>query len=269
MLALTQPMIEGTAPGIDQWGLAPLWQLICRESGGRFPAHYLDIGLLGLRYLPDHSGGSEVPWLSGLANWALARKPSPEDFKAAWFALKLLYPRAPHRWRKLVGDLLSTRRFADAGIHASAWWDIDNDFAPMQKQNFVGSATLQSPFPDDCARVIDHLSKPFAVVEPRIDQLLSGHRRYLHATGNSEYIVRAIHSLGKALIARAADEPRRRSLKAQTLAREGLMWAPNDMYLWGLWFDALVADGSLQGAEMIGWEAIRRFPQNPDSRTQL
>lgn len=269
MLALTQPLIVKALPSVDQWGLNPLWQQICRESGGRFPARYLDIGLLGLRYLPDHSNGSELPWVSGLAQWALAQHPSTEEFRARWFGLKPLYPRAPQRWRKLIGELLTTKRFVDAGIKAPAWWDIDDDFKPMTQQYFSAPESLRSPSPQDCNQVIAKFSDPFTAVEPLIDRLIVGHRRYLHATGDSQFIVRAIHALGQALIEDPAGEPHRRANKAQALAREGLDWEPNNPYLWSLWRDALAVEGNFHAAEMVGWELVRRLPENPEARTEL
>ena len=54
MLALTQKSVSEAAPELDANGLAPLWQRICREAGARLPRHYLSIGLLGLRRLPNN-----------------------------------------------------------------------------------------------------------------------------------------------------------------------------------------------------------------------
>jgi hypothetical protein len=95
MLALTQGLVAKVATDIDANGLAPMWQDICREAGGRLPPYYLSIGLLGLRRLPNVEESSQLPWVSGLAQWALAQHPSDSEFKTEWLALKPLYPRAP------------------------------------------------------------------------------------------------------------------------------------------------------------------------------
>ena len=79
-LALTQPLVAQSATEIDRQGLAPLWRQVCRESDGRLPQYYLDIGLLGLRRLPESPDGSELPWISGIAQWALAQNPSDSEF---------------------------------------------------------------------------------------------------------------------------------------------------------------------------------------------
>src|SRR5262249_40104694 len=95
------------------------------------------------------------------------------------------------------------------------------------------------------------------------------HRRYLNATGDAQYFVRAIHSLGRELIERGGDNPHARAQKVQALVREGLRWEPYSPYLWALWRDALVADDALDAAELIGWERVRRNPADADARTQL
>lgn len=271
-LALTQRLVAEAAPELDPHGLAPLWQRICRESGGRLPKRYLDIGLLGLRRLPETEGGSELPWIWGLAQWALAQNPSDSEFMAEWLALKALHPRAPQRWRKLVSGLLSAPLFTQAGIEPPAWWGTDPDVTPMlmKRKDFKSSdATVRSPMPEECNRVIEKFNSPFDVVKPQIDMLLQGHRRYLNATGDPHYFVRAIHALGVALIAQEGDNPDARAQKAEFLAREGLEWAPNDWYLWSLWRNALAAKGAFEAAEMVGWEFIRRDPLRPLACSQL
>lgn len=267
MLALTQGIVADANKDIDANGLAAMWQIICREAGGRLPRHYLSIGLLGLRRLPKVD---EPLWVSGLAQWALARHPSDADFKAEWMALKPLYPRAPQSWRRLVAKLLSAPIFNEEDVEAPAWWHVDPDFAPLIRGSFRSAdAPLRSPLPRDCDRVIEKLDESFETVEPLIDELFTGHRRYLYATGDARYFVRAAHTLGRELIERDGDNPHARTQKVQVLVREGLRWEPNNGYLWALWRDALAIDGDLDAAELIGWEFVRRDPANPEARTQL
>lgn len=269
-LALTQKLVAEKEPAIDVNGLVPMWQQICREAGARLPRHYLSIGLLGLRRLSSADQGSELPWVSGLAQWAVARHPSDAEFKAEWFALKPLYPRAPESWRKIVAKLLSAPAFKDAEIEAPEWWRVDPDFAPLVKGKYKSSeAPLRSPMPQDCDRVIAKLGEPFDNAEPLIDGLLASHRKYLNATGHSQYFVRAVHALGSALIDGSGDAPHARAQKAQALAREGLKWEPYDRHLWALWRDALVADDALEAAELVGWEFVRRDSTDVEGRNQL
>lgn len=128
MLAQTQSLTRTAMPLLDPFGLVSHWLSICENAGGTLPDYYLGIGLLGLRRLPDIGIGSELPWLTGLAWWADARRPTRDAFRTQWLALKFLYPRTPARWRELVGRVLSDPRFKGQGIVAPAWWDIDPDF---------------------------------------------------------------------------------------------------------------------------------------------
>ena len=67
MLALTQPIVFESAPNISAYDLMPMWQEVCRQADGPLRRHYLSIGLLGLRRLPNMR--AELQWLSGLAQW--------------------------------------------------------------------------------------------------------------------------------------------------------------------------------------------------------
>nr|WP_294528594.1 tetratricopeptide repeat protein [uncultured Rhodopila sp.] len=269
MLALTQPLLPRAAAA-EADSLAPLWLEICRQAGGALPRRYLSIGLLGLRRLPDTANGKEAPWLAGLAQWAMARRPTDAEFAAEWRALKPLYPRRDARWRELVGRLLDTKPFRDAEIVAPAWWGGDPDFAPLKRPDFrrTGEA-LRSPSPEDCNALIDRLGEPWQRIAPRIDLFLQRHRHFLSATGDSYYFVRAIHALGGALIRPGTDQPHDRAATAQALVREGLDWRPYDRHLWSLWREALKAGGALEAAERVGWEFIRRDPDHVEGRNQL
>ena len=265
MLALTQPLLEPA-----EGSLAPIWMDICRQAGGALPQRYLNIGLLGLRRLPGAGTGSEEPFMAGLAQWAMERNPSDAAFKGEWLALKPFYPRTPARWRELVWRLLNTKEFQDRDIKPPAWWACDAEIAPIGAPHFsIRGAALRSPGPRDCDGVIEELSKSWTAVEPQVDRLMESHRRFLKGTGDGQFFVRAIHSLGTALIETPADHPQARARKAQALALEGLEWEPYNRHLWSLWRDALVAEGALDAAEQVGWEAIRRDPDHVDARNQL
>ncbi|MCX7380582.1 MAG: tetratricopeptide repeat protein [Alphaproteobacteria bacterium] len=48
-----------------------------------------------------------------------------------------------------------------------------------------------------------------------------------------------------------------------------LGFEPHNPFAWALWRDGLEAQGALAAAEEVGWEALRRYPENPQWRTQL
>ena len=270
MLALTQPAVARMATGQTIPDLSPLWLEICRRSDAELPHRYLSIGLLGLRRLAVAPNGSEAPWIAGLAHWALEHRPSPEEFQAEWLALKPLYPRRDQRWRELVGHLLETKPFQDADIKAPGWWLGDRDFAPMAGENFrLTGDRLRSPGPDACDTLLKSIHEPWQRVAPMVDALLQAERRFLSAAGDPQFFVRTLHRLGTALIGPGGDEPFARARTAQFLAREGLSWQPFDRHLWSLWREALEAGGALEAAELVGWEHVRRDPNDPDARNQL
>ncbi|MBC7951728.1 MAG: tetratricopeptide repeat protein [Rhodospirillaceae bacterium] len=261
MLALTQPLIRAAVP-LD---MTPFWLNLCREAGDRLPSRYLDIGLLGLRRLPE-----EYAWLAGLAQWAKARQPSEAQFRAEWLALKPLYPKAPKRWRDLVGTLLASAPYQDVGIEAPAWWACDSDFAPLARPEArAAHRPIRSPMPDENQGVIDRFNLPFAQVRRNIISMIDRHRQFARVTGESRFAVRAIHSLGSALIGREGDCFADGCLLAADLAREGLEWQPFDSFLWSLWRDALAMIDAREAAETLGWEAVRRLPDNPRANTEL
>jgi hypothetical protein len=270
MLALTQPAVARMATGQALPDLSPLWLEICRRSDGDLPHRYLPVGLLGLRRVAVAPNGSEASWIAGLAQWAMEHDPSPEKFQAEWLALKPLYPRSDRRWRELIGHLLETKPFRDAGIKAPAWWLGDRDFMPMQRDNFrLTGSPLHAPVWDTAIHEIDHLHSSWDLMEHWIDSWLPRHRAYMAATGDSHYFVRSVHGLGVRLIRTTGNQPHTRARKAQDLAREGLAWAPFDRHLWSLWREALEAGGALEAAELVGWERVRRDPDDPDARIQL
>jgi len=270
MLALTQPLLASPDEAHASATLAPLWLDICRQADATLPRHYLGIGLLGLRRLPSSLVGTEMPWISGLAHWAMARNPKAAEFIGEWMALKPLYPRTDARWRGLIGQLLNAEPFRDAGIKAPAWWEGDPAFRPMLRVGYqMRGAALQTPSPEECQVELDRLEGVWDQTEPRIDALLQRYRAFVSATGESHFFVRALHKLGVALIRVDADAQGDRARKAQSMAREGLGWAPNDRHLWSLWRDSLAAEGALEAAEYVGWAAIRRDPGDVGSRSQL
>jgi tetratricopeptide (TPR) repeat protein len=277
MLALTQPLVAENRASNNPNDLASFWVDICAQAGGDvpraedvLPRRYLRIGLLGQRRLTGQMDGSESPWVAGLAHWALAQNPSGADFQSQWRSLKPLYPRTPARWRELVGRLLATAAFQGRRTELLDKWRGDPDIVPMLRDHFhMRGEMLRSPGPDACNAVILRLAEPWTRVEPLIDGLLRSEHRFLDATGDAQFFVRSMHRLGRALIQTPADEPYARARKAQALAREGLDWEPYNRHLWSLWREALEADGALEAAAEVGWEFVRRDPDDADARNQL
>lgn len=260
-LAVTQPVV-------DAEDLTRLWMDICREAGGALPGEYLDVGLMGLRRLPKMKHQtSEVPWLAGLAQWAMAQEPSEQEFAVEWLALKRVYPRQPAQWRKEISALLRTKQYRDAKIEPPEWWACDPQMAVMGRPDFQPADGYRSPMPDECKALIERLkATSYGEVVPAIETFTQAHVRFARATGISQHLVAAVHQLGTAL---AATRNEAACIRAEELARSALHWRPFDAHSWTLWADALEARGSVAASEIVRREQVRRLPFLIDARMQL
>jgi len=111
--------------------------------------------------------------------------------------------------------------------------------------------------------------KPFSTIEPRLRTLMQRHEGYAIRTGDTFYLVRTACNIGMRLLRERGDTPERRAATARDLARLALRFEPANVHGWALWSDALAAKGHMEAAELIDWEAIRRFPELPQQRTRL
>ena len=66
-----------------------------------------------------------------------------------------------------------------------------------------------------------------------------------------------------------AEERVERGKLAVSLAAQAFRNDPADVFAWPLMRDALVAAGRVADAELVGWESIRRFPEDVQYRAQL
>ena len=247
------------------------WYRLCEESGRSLHEGYFNVGLLGLRRLPpldgrkNEDGGRLNPEvIAGLFRWAAHLPPgqaSRKAFQHRLTALTVLYPRGPQFWREL---LLSFR-----DIHADAvfWEWIEGAGFKLGKPGRPerpGAAPL-APLPprsrsDDLLRRLT--AEPPASLLPEIEALVRDHERYAEATGDAELLVRLATTFSRRLRHQA---PR----QALSLARLAHRWQPSDPYTWTHWASAFEALGEEDRAEVVYWEAVRRFPESPVARVSL
>jgi len=268
MLARTQRVVANRVTHPD--GLAPLWMRLCREAGsGALPERYLDIGLLGLRRLPGAIQRGDTPWIAGIAAWALARDPSEEEFLQVWQPFKGWHPTASPNLRKQVVNVLAQKPFKDAAIEFPAWWTADPDVGAARSA--PPARTLEPPSKEERENLLEKIGAgvPFAKLEPFLRKYVERYRLYAERTGDDD-CVRSFCNIGGALLRNPPAEERIDcSLFAEELAREALSYRPAHVFAWGLWFKALVVRGALSAALALGWEKVRRFPDDPESRNQL
>ncbi len=278
VLALTQDIAEGA--GLEARRLLPFWLNVCGEAGrrGLYDESYLTVGLLGLRRLPlDQDGANEEAALHGLARWAEAQRPGRKRFLREWQVLEEAFPRDPTYWTPLVGRVLNsvetelgrrTKQAVDT-FPAAEWWRKDLDLIRGSRVE-VPDSWISPPPISLVDRILEGIRNrsPFRQMESAIAGVISKHQRYATRTGDTYYLMRTACNIGTNLL-KGGDEPLKRAEKACDLARMALHFEPFDVYAWALWRDSLAELGHLDAAELVGWEAIRRFPENKQWRNQL
>ncbi|WP_144428268.1 hypothetical protein [Azospirillum thiophilum] len=256
ILALRQPADQ---PRLYRWH-----QLIDKAKSGLLPDYYIDIALCGLRNLP----GRERPpqeLLYGLARWAtgLPDETDKRDlFMRRWHLEKeVLFPRSADTWRRLVSPLLEDRSFARTP--AARWWRED---LGMRSAKCAASRIEESAFPhlparEEANRMLDRLNaKPLSQVMPDALQMLEAQRLHMERTGFAEPFLRMAGAIGNAAL---RSDPIPLSVRELTLnlAMHMVHWGPNNSYGWSLWGRVLIRSGQATTAEMVLWEARRRFPE--------
>lgn len=276
LLALTQDQAPDHAPR----RLMALWLDACTQAGpyGRFDSSYLDVGLLGLRKLPigGDIASNEEAVCHGLALWAAHQLPDRKSFEARWWEIETAYPRSPDFWPPLVTQVLAAAKEKLDGqdFPASIWWrDLtEAEDKPASQRTLHGVAADEDGPPPAKRRtdILADIAQPIRQLQPRIESLMAAHRRYADASGDTFYLIRTACYVGQRLIEHR-DEPEQapRGRVAVTLARQALDYQPANPFAWSLWRDGLDAAGHGAAAEAVGWEALRRFPENKYFGAQL
>jgi tetratricopeptide (TPR) repeat protein len=279
VLALTQDI--AAEAGLAPRRLLPFWLDICGEAGqrGRYDESYLTVGLLGLRSLPlgEEEAANEEAALHGLARWADAQRPAKKRFLREWRVLEGAFPRDPTFWTVLVANVIASVEEEIAGktnntrktFDAAAWWREDAEAVQGGRPD-SRPTELEPPPHETREALLSGISAElkFNTLEPRINKLMQQHERYAARTGDTFYLVRTACNIGMRLL-RGGDVPQRRAAMSRELARIALRFEGSNVFAWSLWRDALAAEGHLEEAELVGWEAIRRFPEDPQWRSQL
>lgn len=267
----------GQDPALELWQIMALmqhdrrflgdWYRLCEEAGHSLPEAYLTVGLLGLRRIPGYEGEEVEPGgslrpevIAGLFRWA-ARLPqgpaSRKIFQRRFGALRVLYPRSPQRWRDIILPLLEA--YPGAPFHE---WLEDASMKLGRgghRSNAVATVPSRSRFGD----LLRRLGKePTSRLVNEIRALVQGYEGYAEATGDPELLVKVACDFSGRLRRRAPGE-------ALRLARLANRWQPNNHYTWTHWAAALEVLGKEDRAEVVYWEAVRRFPDNPVARVAL
>jgi hypothetical protein len=152
---------------------------------------------------------------------------------------------------------------------AAVWWREDVDIHPGDRSQ-IGRRPTEPPPLVDLEEFLAEISRPLVTVAPRLDDLMRRYRHYTDSTGDVFHLIRSSCNIGMRLIkAGPAAERKARGQRAVILAQTALAHAGTDLFAWGLLSDALVEAGRFRDAELVGWERIRRFPEDVQGRTRL
>lgn len=279
LLALSQDVAE--EHGLAPRRLMPLWLSICADSGtsGRYDLSYLRVAMIGLRGLPlgaEFSANEDFA-LQGLARWAASQSPTKPEFMKEWRLLEGDFPRDAGFWSEHVQQAVTaaerelserTRREVTT-FPAAGWWREDVDLHPASRAT-AGGGAYDPPAREEHERILREIGTRHFGLAPRIDRLMQSHRLYADTTGDVFYLVRTACNVGMRLIKSGDDSERQaRGLQAVSLARLAFEYDPVNVFAWSLMRDALAHAGRVRDAELVGWEAIRRFPENEQWRNQL
>jgi tetratricopeptide (TPR) repeat protein len=250
-------------------GLESFWLRLTRLEG-QTPLWQGRAALVGLRLLPpaDPSRPSLSPTLfGGLVQFAegLARRQvGPEVLQEEIAYLCAIQSMTPATLAKPLRRAIS-QHLRDGNRHlepeARAWLEatVPNAFKAREQ----GGSVPRSPTPDELAGVENLIRRGgLATAQGRLNELISCHRQYVEATGDSYYLVRCFERLSKTL--RPLDP-----IQAVELAHEALRLAPSDAHSWMALGETLDAAGDWTRARAVFWHARRRFPYNPYAHTQL
>lgn len=275
LLALTQ----GHAPDHAPRRLMALWLDICAQAGpyGRLDPSYLDVGLLGLRKLPigGDIAANEEAVCHGLALWAAHQRPDRKTFEDRWWEIEAAYPRAADFWPPLVARVLAVmaEKLEGKDFPVSRWWRHVNELdeaAPTPATHADEDNDDGPPPAKQRTDILDDIAQPVALLEPRIRALMAAHQHYADASGDTFYLVRTACNIGQQLLKASTDaEHSHRGDLAIFLARLALDYQPSNPFAWSLWRDGLDSAGHGAAAEAVGWEALRRYPENEYFGNQL
>ena len=269
--------------GLEPRRLVPLWLSLCAGSGesGRYDLSYLDVALDGLRLMPSDKSkvARENLELQGLAFWAAEQRPSEEEFDIEWSIRKDLYKRSGDFTSEAVKSAievaerqLSERTGGEERTFPLAdWWLRNVGLDPSKRNTANRASSVADPVPKrEWEAVLRCIGEPLDRIMPEIEKLMRKQRRYAEVTGDIFYLVRTSCNFGMRLLEKGPKTERvERGVLAASLAAQAFRHDPADVFAWSLMRDALAASGRLADAELVGWEAIRRFPENARWRTQL
>ena len=214
----------------------------------------------------------------GLAFWAARQRPGEEEFGRQWRVRKKVCKRAVEFSAEGVQAAIAvaernlTERTggAETTFPMADWWLRDVGIDPVKRKSPSRHGVAEPVRKREWEAVLQKLDDPLDRAGPEIEKLMRRQRRYAAATGDFFYLIRTACNFGMRLLEKAPEAERvERGRLAVPLAAQALGRDQTDVFAWSLMRDALAASGRMADAELVGWEAIRRFPEYVRWRVRL
>lgn len=274
--------------------LAARWFASCEEAAwaGPYWRDGLDVGLLGLRKIPDPTKvQAERLVATALARFAALSSERGTDsaelraeFRRHVSTLFVLYPRHDSHWKQTWANALGSLH--GFGRHGSV---ARNDWLrpALPRQCFPGigpdrnvparggqtRAARRPPYPprraelDEVVLAVDAAEVLNDALWREAHALLSRHWNYARYAHNSYYAVRTTHNLCDRLLRKHPSGAQLTEIHNWTL--QSLQAENGNAYVWDLWAKVLAAVGAVETSLDVRWETVRRFPDNLVTRTAL
>ena len=270
--------------GLGPQELMPLWMSICAECGdvGRYDSDYLRVAMIGIGRLPPIRCGevvaNEALAVQGLARWAATQCPDQDSFDMEWLLLQDDFKRDSEFWKERVqtavavaeNELSERTGDQEATFPLAGWWRRQVGIGSRRKTPKCVARQAEPVPKSEWEPVLRSAGEPLERVGPEMENLIRRQQRYAQVSGDVFYLVRTSCNFGMRLIEKGPEDERvERGRLAVSLAAQAFRHDPSDVFAWSLMRDALVASGRVSDAELVGWESIRRFPEDVQYRTQL
>lgn len=265
-------LLRAAAEGQEEADLRPVWLRLAEQAalasdedqGDRL----LTLSLVGMRKRPVPADNPDaarlhavLEALSTFARLLPETKANKRRFLSQLRAQQRLLPGLPHLWRQASQPLLTGLTRGGVEAPAAGWWRAELKIGDTNKGAAGKMPTL--PPPERRERLITAVKAgQLEAVRGDIHALMQAYERYALATGDGYNLVRSASNLAGYLV---KSDP----ALALHLVAQGRQWEPNHAHFWSLWANALAELGWVDQAEIICWEAIRRFPADEVCRNAL
>ena len=251
--------------------LEGLWRDLALH-GGKLPAHYIDIGLLGLRKSRDEQGALPDKAPAVLLGTLIDLADQPKMAKANWTRLVQAtlggYRCQPATWIREFTPLLENR---SASANGPSWLRSLLPNLPALETTAAEKKCCSSLRPpQDYEKIIKEVRRNGPLVNSRIvNNHLDEQRNFAKSTGIAYNLVRTFNRLAQASMSHTPDW-------AVARAEEALAWERNNAQNWVVLAQCYWERGCQEGSAAdyqvaldLLWEARLRFPWNPFVRCEL